>query len=184
MDPNPQSDANLIDEYFNGNRTALSQLWLRYDPMVYGIALSMVKRYDLAEDLRQEIFLKMYRGLPSLKEWDKFACWLKTITYNTCKTWLSTQQQEHIPLEELKESEHPSVSITDEVEYKQHRTLLGQMIDELPFDYRLVINLHYFEGQTVTQIAKFLSLPESTVKWRIHKAREMLQEKAKVNGYV
>ena len=184
MKSNTPSDVVLIDEYFNGNRIALSQLWLRYQPMVYGIAVSMVKRYDVAEDLRQEIFLKMYRGLSSLKERDKFASWLRTIAYNTCKTWLSTQRREHVPLEELKESEHPSVSIADEVEQKQHRTLLGQMIDELPFDYRLVINLHYFEGQTVPQIAGFLSLPESTVKWWIHKAREMLQKKAKVNGYL
>ena len=178
------SDADLIDEYFNGNRIALSQLWLRYDPMVHGIALSMVKRYDVAEDLRQDIFLKMYRGLSLLRKWDKFACWLRSIAYNTCKTWLSTQRQEHVSLEELTESEHPSVSIAEEIEQKQHRTLLGQMIDELPFDYRLVINLHYFEGQTVPQIAEFLSLPESTVKWRIHKARETLHQKAKVNGYL
>jgi RNA polymerase sigma-70 factor (ECF subfamily) len=58
------------------------------------------------------------------------------------------------------------------------------MIDKLPEEYRTVIELHYFEGQHVAQIADFLELPETTVKWRIHKAREILKRTAKINGYL
>jgi len=75
-------------------------------------------------------------------------------------------------------------SFETDVERRELRTLLRQMIDKLPEEYRMVIELHYFEGQRVAQIADFLQLPESTVKWRIHKAREALLHAAKINGYL
>jgi len=175
-------DEDLIYAYLNGNQTALCKLWLRYDAMVYGIAHSMVRSKEVAEDLRQEIFIKMYANLSKLKELDKFTSWLKSITYNTCRSWLS-RQKETVPVDSLTDAQHPTVSIDEEVEHREHRNLLRQMVDQLPLDYRVVIELHYFEGQRVAQIAEFLELPESTVKWRIHKARKMLEETAKINGY-
>ena len=83
------------------------------------------------------------------------------------------------------QGEHPTTaSIETVVERRGLRTLLRQMIDRLPEDYRTVIELHYFEGLRVAEISEFLELPESTVKWRIHKAREVLQHAAKINGYL
>jgi len=80
--------------------------------------------------------------------------------------------------------EHPNASFEPDIERRELRTLLRQMIDKLPEEYRMVIELHYFQGQRVIQVADFLELPESTVKWRIHKAREALRHTAKINGYL
>jgi RNA polymerase sigma-70 factor (ECF subfamily) len=143
----------------------------------------MVCRRDVAEDIRQEVFLKMYTKLPQLQEHTKFASWLKSITYNACKSWLR-RQKSTLPLESLANMEHPSASFEADVERRELRTLLRQMIDKLPEEYRTVIELHYFQGQRVAEIADFLELPDSTVKWRIHKARETLKLTAKINGYL
>jgi RNA polymerase sigma-70 factor (ECF subfamily) len=125
----------------------------------------------------------VYTQLSQLREYAKFASWLKSITYNACKSWLRDQKPT-TSLGSIPDVEHPTTSSEADLERKEARTLLRQMIDKLPEDYRTVIELHYFEGQGVAQIANFLELPESTVKWRIHKAREALQRTAKINGYV
>ena len=184
MNQETPSDVVLIREHLQGSSTAMLQLWMRYEGLVYGLAHSMVCRRDVAEDIRQEVFLKVYTELPQLQEHTKFASWLKSIVYNACNSWFR-RQKSTTSLELLAEAEHPTTSpIEAKVERRELRTLLRQMIDRLPEAYRTVIELHYFEGQPVAQIAEFLELPESTVKWRIHKARETLQRTAKINGYL
>ena len=138
---------------------------------------------DSAEDIRQEVFLKVYAQLGQLRERAKFANWVSSITYNTCKSWLRRRRPTR-PLEALTESEHPSTVIEPDLEQREQRTLLRRMIDRLPEADRTVVELHYFEGQRVAEIADFLDLPESTVKWRIHRAREALRRTAEINGYL
>ena len=177
-------DAKLIEQHLRGNSMALSQLWLRYDRLVYGIAHGVVCSHETAEDIRQEVFLKVYEQLPQLREPTKFKSWLRNITYNTCYSWLRRQKPTE-PLESLTDGEHPTIaSIEADVERRELRTLLRQMVDRLPEDYRTVIELRYFEGLSVAKIAEFLELPETTIRWRIRQAREMLHRKAKINGYL
>ena len=171
------SDTVLIREHLRGNPTALLQLWMRYDGLVYGIAHSITCRRDVAEDIRQEVFLKVHGELPQLQSPAKFTSWLRSITYNACRTWLR-RQRPVVPLDSLTDAQHPRSTIGDEDE--ERRTLLRRMIDLLPQEQREVIELHYFEGSPVAQIARFLGLPESTVKWRIHKARVALRTRAKL----
>ena len=178
------ADAALIKDHLQGSTSAMAQLWLRYDRLVYGIAHSVVCSKEAADDIRQEVFLKVYAELPRLREHTKFVSWLRNITYNTCYSW-QRRQKSVTPLGSLAEVEHPTTdSIETAVERQELRTLLRQMIDRLPEDYRTVIELHYFEGLRVVEISEFLEVPESTVKWRIHKAREVLQRTAKINGYL
>ena len=183
MSQETPSDAILIKEHLQGSATAMLQLWMRYDSLVYGLAHSMVCRREVAEDLRQEVFLNVYTKLSQLQEHNKFSSWLKSITYNACRSWLR-RQRPIVPLKSLEVVEYPSNSFEADIEKRELRTLLRQMIDKLPEEYRMVIELHYFEEQRVAQIADFLELPESTVKWRIHKAREILKRAAKINGYL
>ena len=158
------TDAALIKDHLQGVPTAMAQLWLRYDRLVYGIAHSVVCSREVADDIRQEVFLKVYAELPQLREHTKFVSWLRNITYNTCYSW-QRRQKSTTPLDSLSDGEHPTTaSIETVVERRELRTLLRQMIDRLPEDYRTVIELHYFEGLRVAEISEFLELPESTVK--------------------
>jgi RNA polymerase sigma factor (sigma-70 family) len=183
MSQQTPSDAELIQEHLQGSPTAMSQLWMRYDSLVYGLAHSIVCRRDVAEDIRQEVFSRVYTRLPQLQDHSRFASWLKSIIYNACKGWLR-RQRPIVPLGSLVDMEHSGGSVETDVEQRELRTLLRQMIDKLPEEYRTVIELHYFEGQRVAQIADFLEVPEATVKWRIHRAREALRHAAKINGYL
>ena len=179
-----RTDAQLIEAYQHGEHSALAELWLKYHRLVYGIAVSIVNSHEDAEDLRQEIFLKVYNNLSSLKEPEKFPSWLRTITRNTCKSWLSRRTLSTTSIHSIAEGEYCVPSCHATLEIKEEQNLLQNLINDLPLDYRTVINLHYFQHQKVREIAEFLALPESTIKWRIHVARKMLKEKALRNGYV
>jgi len=179
-----RTDAQLIEDYQNGEHNALAELWLKYHRLIYGIAVSIVKSHEDAEDLRQEVFLKVYNNLSNLKQPEKFASWLRTITRNACKSWLSKPTPSAMPIHSIAEYEYCIPSCHATIEAREEQSLLQNLINDLPLDYRTVINLHYFQHQKVSEIAAFLSLPESTVKWRIHMARKMLKEKALSNGYV
>ena len=177
-------DAKLIEEHLQGNSMAFSQLWLRYNRLVYGIAHSVVCSREAAEDIRQEVFLKVYEQLSQLREPTKFKSWLRNITYNTCYSWLRRQKPTK-SLESLTDEEHPTMaSIETGVERRELRNLLWQMIDRLPEKFRTVIELRYFEGLSTAQIAEFLGLAESTIRWRIRKARQVLHRTAEINGYL
>jgi RNA polymerase sigma-70 factor (ECF subfamily) len=183
MDDETPDDGRLICEYLKGNSLALAQLWLRYDRLVYGLAHSIVCSRERAEDIRQEVFLKVYARLPDLREPAKFANWLRSITYNTCKSWL--RHQKFMDAFELSLAAGPSDdSFEPDLILRERRTLLRRMIDRLPENCRTVVELHYFEEQPVAEIARFLDLPETTIKWRLHRARAMLQRTARINGYL
>lgn len=182
MNQDQPSDAELIEAHRHGSATALMQLWLRYDSLVYGIAHSLVRQREAAEDIRQEVFLRMSRSLARLQDAAKFSSWLHTITRNTSKSWLR-RQRTTVPVDSLADEEHPTASFAADLERREQRTALRRMIDQLPVEYRIVVELHYFEGQRLLSIAAFLGLSESTVKWRLYKARESLQRAAKLAGY-
>ena len=86
------TDAALIKDHLQGVPTAMAQLWLRYDRLVYRIAHSVVCSREVADDIRQEVFLKVYAELPQLREHTKFVSWLRNITYNTCYSWQRCQK--------------------------------------------------------------------------------------------
>lgn len=183
MDDETPDDDILIRDYLQGDSLALARLWLRYDRLVYGLAHGIVCSREAAEDIRQEVFLKIYAQLQQLREPAKFASWLRSITYNTCKSWL--RHQKFIDAFELSiDADQPSDSTEPDLILREQRTLLRQIIDRLPEDYRTVVELHYFEEQPVAEIARFLDLPETTIKWRLHRARETLQRTARINGYL
>ena len=175
--------ADLIERHLQGSRVALSQLGLRYDRLGFGIAHGVVCCHEAAEDIRQEVFLQVYENLPSLRDRTKFVGWLRTITYNACYATLRRAKPTR-PLDSLPECEHPTApSSHASVEGRELRTLLRKRIDALPEGQRAVIELHYFEGLAVKQIVDFLELPETTIRWRIRKARETLRNAADINGY-
>lgn len=176
------SDAGLIKAHLSGSPTALMQLWMRYDRLVYGTAHGMLSHRETAEDIRQEVFLKVYTNLPSLQDTDRFAAWVHRITRNTCNTWLRRRR----PATVFEDIDEPAaaewVSVT--LEHRELRTWLRQTIDRLPVAYRTVVELYYFEDQRIAQIAEFLDVKASTIKSRLHQARVILKKTARLEGIV
>jgi len=178
----PQSDVELVQKALAGDLNAFGQLVKKYQGAVYGLAFHFVGNTTDAEDLAQEAFIKAFQNLSQLKDYTKFAHWLKQITANTCHRWLRQRQREMSRLgflHEIDEQLEGTHNVTPDelVESKERIKMVQQALDTLSENNRIVLTLFYMDGLSYRDISEFLGAPVSTIKSRLHHARKKLKEK-------
>ena len=136
----------------------------RYIDTVYRLALSRTKSPEYAEDITQDVFVKLMQTSKKFESDEHIKAWLITVTINCTKdlflsSWFRKTEalDENISAEETEESD------------------LYYALMKLPQKYRTVIHLHYYEGYRVNEIAKMIKASEGTVKSQLHRGREMLK---------
>lgn len=136
----------------------------RYIDTVYRLALSRTKSPEYAEDITQDVFVKLMQTSKKFESDEHIKAWLITVTINCTKdlflsSWFRKTEalDENISAEETEESD------------------LYYALMKLPQKYRTVIHLHYYEGYRVNEIAKMTKASEGTVKSQLHRGREMLK---------
>jgi RNA polymerase sigma-70 factor, ECF subfamily len=169
------SEAALIRRAAQGDVEAFNRLVLRHRQSVLHFAWTMVRDWDLAEDLAQQTLLEAYRGLSGLREPPKFRAWLLTIARRRAmRHWGSLASQP--PTIEFSESviypltHEPSLLVSDEVSDRIRESLL-----ELSSRNREVMVLHYLDGYSCNEISGRLSIPVGTVKRILHESRNHLR---------
>jgi len=146
---------------------ALEQLLDEYQHKVFRMAVAMLRDRGRAEEVTQEIFLKVWRALPSYSGRAAASTWLYAIARNTCLNAVRAESyRKTTPIEQLPEPEAPRVT-SPEVEW-------GPLLARLPEMQRQVVMLFYFEDRDVKEVARVLGLAEGTVKSHLHRARHAL----------
>jgi RNA polymerase sigma-70 factor, ECF subfamily len=149
---------------------ALEQLLNRYETKVFRMALTFLKDAARAEEVTQEIFLKLWQALPDYDGRASPGTWLYSIARNTClSTSRSDSYRKTLALDELREPAAPPPAMMRDLE-------LAQCINSLPEIQRTVITLFYLEEKRVDEVARMLGIPEGTVKSHLHRARLALGE--------
>lgn len=140
----------------------------QYADMVYRIAFMMVKNKDDAEDIFQEVFIKLLTGNTKFISEEHRKAWIIKVTKNKCLDFLkkSCNKNKAELDENIKTEEKNNYGVLDEV-------------NKLPEKYKIVIYLFYYEGYKISEISEILELNESTVKSQLVKARELLKESLK-----
>ncbi|MFG6330812.1 MAG: sigma-70 family RNA polymerase sigma factor [Lachnospiraceae bacterium] len=145
-------------------------LFHEYSNMVYRLAYSYLRSPQDAEDLVQTVFLKLIDGKALPKPGSERA-FLTRITINCCKDQLrSAWRSRTVPMDD-----------TIPFRHSEDRELFHAVM-ELPEKYRIVIYLHYYEGYTFPEIARFLNISPSGVSMRMHRARTILQKQLRREG--
>ena len=140
----------------------------RYSDMVYRLALARTKNKSDAEDVFQEVFLRLIHKKPLFENEEHQKAWLIKVTVN-CSSKLLTSAwfRRTVPLlEELK------------FETKEKSEVFYAVL-ELPVKYRTIIHLFYYEDLSITKISEVLSIKESTIKSQLSRGRQMLKTKLK-----
>jgi RNA polymerase sigma-70 factor (ECF subfamily) len=174
------SDTELVLSALIGDMEAFDELVRRFRGAVLAVAEATLGRRDLAEDVAQEAFLVAFKMLPQLQEPDKFAAWLCAITRR--RAWRAATRERRRQAEDLSALDRVILANSRELPGHPEQTALRNALqrevdaalDRLPEAYRLALRLHYLEEWTAPQIAEFLSLPLTTVKWRLHHGRKLL----------
>lgn len=144
----------------------------RYADMVYRLALSQMKNTTDADDLFQEVFVRLVRHVQDLESWEHVKAWLIRVTINCARKHYEQYWNRNVDYME----EPERVADTDGLCEPPEEHPVRAAVQKLPPKYRLVIHLHYYEELSVAEIAKLTDQKESTVKSQMHRAREMLRK--------
>lgn len=177
-------DAALVARVLEGDQGAFAALVARYQPVVYGITLSLAGDFAAAEDLAQESLLHAYLHLRTLDEPARFGNWLRIIALNRARTYL--RQRRPFPVSASEGEFRPPVHILSVEQLatlhdeERRQSLLEatalEALRRLPLLSRQLLVLCWSGGQTTAQAAQLLDLSQAAAKMRLHRARKQLQE--------
>ncbi|MGB1800389.1 MAG: RNA polymerase sigma factor RpoE [Gammaproteobacteria bacterium] len=182
------TDKELIDRVKNGDKAAYDLLVLKYQQRIVNLVSRFVRNQSDALDVTQEAFIKAYRALPNFRGESAFYTWLYRIAVNTAKNHLAVQSRrpsgsghdvseiEQIEgADALKEQATPeNLILKDELQ----ATVL-KAIEDLPEDLKTAIMLREIEGLSYEEIADVMECPIGTVRSRIFRAREAIENEMK-----
>lgn len=180
-------DWEMVRRAQGGDLGAFTDLVLHYKDRLFNFIFRMVHSREEAEDLLQEVFLRVYKSLSSYSPQYQFSTWVYRIAQNLCIDTLRRQRMPTIsvdcPLGEDEDlvMELPDQSMSPEVMFESAdlRREVEAAIAELPPRYRAVIVLRHLQGLSYEEISQITDLPVNTVKTHIFRARRILRERLK-----
>ena len=159
--------ARLLEQRRYGE--AFERMLDRYSSRVFRMAAALLRDAGRAEEVTQDVFMKVWQALPDFDHRAAASTWLYTIARNTCFSAMRSQSYRRtVPLTDVPERAAPG-SVPRDVD-------LEKCLTRLPALQRQVIILFYFEDRTVEDVAEMLALPAGTVKSHLHRARRALGE--------
>ena len=179
-----------------GDEKAFETLYTEFSKSAYFLALKLMKNPQSAEDVTQEVFVKVFQKIGELKDPQAFPAWFKRIAVNQCTYTL--KKNNALPIAETEEAanlefvEETSENLIPDKSLENAETarLIVEIVDKLPAEQSVCIYYYYYQQMSVAEIAENLEVSENTVKTRlvlarkkIGKAVEKLEEKEGVKLY-
>ncbi len=166
------NDRELIDKYLAGETAAFSELVKRHQNPIYSLAFRVVGRAEEAEDLTQEIFIRLLDKVSMWRGEAKVSTWLYRLALNHCRDHLRRRRPETVEVNESLPSTGPDPA--KGAETREVRQFIEAAMMELPIDFRAVIYLRDYAGFSYNEIASILEIELGTVKSRLARARSSL----------
>ncbi|MBT8258294.1 MAG: RNA polymerase sigma factor [Bacteroidia bacterium] len=173
------SDEDLVRAIVSSNDTMLFEiLYDRYSQVVYNKCFSFAKNRYEAEDLTQDVFLKLFVKLRSFKGNSKFSTWLYAFTYNHCVNYVNRNTAKKIERKSV-DSEVLETRLydpqTDDQDITQLQVdKLKEALENVSPDEKMILLLKYQDGLSIKELSNSLEIGESAVKMRLKRAKEKL----------
>lgn len=181
-------DTDLVRRAKQGDLAAFEELFNQHQKRVYNIVYGMVCNDNDAAELTQDVFVRVFRSIKSLRAEEAFFTWLRTTAVNMCRDHM--RRRNGVRIESLDEKillnggdelerEVPDKAANPAkvLEAKDTRRAVHTAIDMLSDEHRAVVTLHHLEGLDVQEIAQMLCCPVGTVKSRLARARDELRRR-------
>lgn len=183
---NGVSDLALIRRVQQGDRSAFDLLVAKYQHKILNLVMRYVKDPSEALDVAQEAFLKAYRAAPSFRGESAFYTWLYRIAINTAKNYLvaARRRPAAVAVDFADTEQFESLTKQSDIDTPERLALTEEIgsaveaaIQELPEELRTAILLREIEGMSYEEIAATMECPVGTVRSRIFRAREAIEER-------
>jgi len=183
------ADSDLVRNCQQGNKTSFRLLYQRYHHKVRATLYKLCGS-EVLDDLQQEVFLKVWKSLPQLRNPQYFSTWLYRICWNVAYDQGSSKKRElqrhQANINQTKQSLEYSLAKSSnnhqELLKLHYQELVARGLQHLSLDHRAVIVLHDLEDLPQQEIAEILSIPLGTVKSRLFKARKNLRQFLELEG--
>lgn len=174
-------EQELIARIIKGDTQAFSILVDNYQNLIFHVTKKILPEQMDAEDVCQEVFVKIYRSIGSFKHQSKLSTWIAKIAYSTALNHLKKNKrsltedypEDLINLKTDRDSPEELLSKKDTTQY------LNRLIDQLPEKYGVVLTLYHLEEFSIEEIKETTGIPEGTIKSYLYRARKMLKDKIK-----
>ncbi|HUW07913.1 MAG TPA: sigma-70 family RNA polymerase sigma factor [Williamwhitmania sp.] len=174
------TDADLIAQIKCGNTNAFRFLVSKYQRLVWHMVLRMVRQQEDAEDMCQEVFIRVFRNIDSYRGDSKLSTWIGSIAYNTCIDHIRRRGKEKLQLNENLEDfsiSLPSPQTPSELlQSSDLKRSVHLLVDQLPVHYRTVITLFYLEEFSIQEIGDITSMQEGTIKSYLNRGRKLIRD--------
>ena len=178
-----QPDFGVLRKAQKGDERAFSLIVRAYQVPVFNYVLRLVGDRSLAEDLTQEVFLRVFQGLPRFSLRSKFTTWLFQVTKNRVLDELRAIERRPRAVVNIEDA--PQLEVVDApAERSETIDAVWRAIEALNPDLKMALLLRDVVGLSYTEIAETLEVTLATVKWRIYKAREEVQVALHRDGVV
>lgn len=188
LEDSARSDLELVRLVQQGNKHSFDLLVIKYQGRVLALTQRFVKDASEAQDVAQEAFIRAYRAIKNFRGDSAFYTWLYRIAVNTAKNYLLARKRRpqadvNLDDEEQYSDDIEALQDTETPETQLARDQLKQAIDDviasMSEELRKAICLREFEGRSYEEIAEILDCPIGTVRSRIFRARELIDDKVK-----
>lgn len=172
------NEARLVDEARRGNRQAFGELVTRYERRLIRVIQQFVKSPELAEDLAQETFIKVYERLDQFDPSRRFGPWLFRIGVNQTLDYIRRRKRRGwwLLFTDRNSEKSPDPSIADPRQALDLQQEVETVLEQIPENYRIVLMLRDLQNFSSSEIATMLGRKEATIRWRLAEARRMFQE--------
>lgn len=176
------TDEEIIQKVIRGQQENFSILVDRYKDRIYTMAYDYTNSSSEAEDLAQEVFVKIYKKLSYFNHKSKFSTWVYKVSMNVCLDWHRKNKKWKViqlnqnPEDFIEEINAKSIQVEDIVINNENREAFNKILMKLKDKYKSAIILYYCQDLSITQISEILSLPEKTVYTRIRRGRKHLSD--------
>jgi RNA polymerase sigma-70 factor (ECF subfamily) len=184
MEHPPKIGKEVIEGCKAGDESAFAEIVLTYQKKVFNIAYRMLGNREEAKEMSQEVFLSVLESIKDLREEVKFESWLTQITLNHCRNrWKYLKRRHYFKTDSLNdpietedgEMERPVYDPSGNPETLFEKKMIRQFVQrgllKLKEDQREIIVLRDLQGYSYEEIGRLFSLPEGTIKSRLHRAR-------------
>jgi RNA polymerase sigma-70 factor, ECF subfamily len=176
----PVRERELVDRCRREEPGAFEELVDHFKNLVFALIARTVSDRSRAEDLAQEVFLRVHRGLPYFRGEARLSTWIYRIVINVCSQERSEQHSRggamHMSLDDPDSRVIPPSTVDRRFSDFELHDRLEKAIRQLPPQYRMLIAGHYMQGLQYEDLAEAMKLPLGTVKTQLHRAKRQLRE--------
>lgn len=170
-------DEELLQAIQAGNSQAFQFLVDRHTKRVYWTARNIVHDHEESEDIAQETFIRVYRFLDRYDPTKKFTAWLYQIAVNLAIDKLRKRKKKLLAaLDNVPEVAGDQEEPFEQVQRSEQQERVREALKGLPEQYRIILVLRDIEGLPSREVASVLNINHATVRWRLHRARELFKE--------